>query len=292
MGRPPRERILRRAGRGANVRAMTTFERRQLQERSKISADSTARRALPRWPLYLIALPAAVAVWSGWVGLGTLCGFGLNHPLPGIWDAATVNTAIALPVGSRRTALTRWVHGSRQVYPRRPGSSPSGALSGRWRSGCSDRSLITFSAQLTRRGHRGLSWCSCRASRLSFSASVRRCRTCYVGKIMDPRAHPTWTRIPHSNRSRHPYLRARPLPHPSSRSRVRARSPPGARQGLSPSPRLGRLRPEFYAAELASGELPSLRRIRADLHVGQLKAQQIQAELTAALKPAAGVAAA
>jgi hypothetical protein len=56
-------------------------------------------KTLPRWPLYLIALPAAVAVWSGWVGLGTLCGFGLIHPLPGIWDAATVNTAITLPVG-------------------------------------------------------------------------------------------------------------------------------------------------------------------------------------------------
>lgn len=56
-------------------------------------------KTLPRWPLYRIALPAAVAVWSGWVGLGTLCGFGVIRPLPGIWDAATVNTAITLPVG-------------------------------------------------------------------------------------------------------------------------------------------------------------------------------------------------
>ena len=29
-----------------------------------------------RWPLFLIAAPAAVAIWSGWVGLGELCGFG------------------------------------------------------------------------------------------------------------------------------------------------------------------------------------------------------------------------
>jgi hypothetical protein len=56
-------------------------------------------RTLPRWPLFLIALPAAVAVWSGWVGLGTLCGFGLVHPLPGIADGFTINTAITLPVG-------------------------------------------------------------------------------------------------------------------------------------------------------------------------------------------------
>jgi len=52
-----------------------------------------------RWPLALIAAPAAVAVWSGWVGLGGLCGFGVIHPLPGIWDALRLNTAITLPVG-------------------------------------------------------------------------------------------------------------------------------------------------------------------------------------------------
>jgi hypothetical protein len=51
-----------------------------------------------RWPLALIALPAAVAIWSGWVGLGGMCGFGLVQPLPGIvgWH---LNTAITLPVG-------------------------------------------------------------------------------------------------------------------------------------------------------------------------------------------------
>jgi len=37
-----------------------------------------------RWPLFLIAAPAAVAIWSGWVGLGGMCGFGLVQPLPGI----------------------------------------------------------------------------------------------------------------------------------------------------------------------------------------------------------------
>ena len=59
----------------------------------------TARPGMPRWPLYLIASPAAVAVWSGWVGLGTLCGFGVVHPLPGIVDSFTINTAVTLPVG-------------------------------------------------------------------------------------------------------------------------------------------------------------------------------------------------
>ena len=56
-------------------------------------------KRVPRWPLFLIAAPAAIAVWSGWVGLGQLCGFGVIHPLPGIWDALTLNTAITLPIG-------------------------------------------------------------------------------------------------------------------------------------------------------------------------------------------------
>lgn len=51
------------------------------------------------WPVLLLALPAFVAVWSGWVGLGELTGFGVVHPLPGIWDSLSLNTAITLPIG-------------------------------------------------------------------------------------------------------------------------------------------------------------------------------------------------
>jgi len=54
---------------------------------------------MKRWLLVLIAFPAAVAVWSGWVGLGGLCGFGIIHPLPGIISGFRLNTAITLPVG-------------------------------------------------------------------------------------------------------------------------------------------------------------------------------------------------
>jgi hypothetical protein len=57
-------------------------------------------RALPRWPLLVIALPAAVSVWAGWVGLGQACGFGVVHPLPGTPLAHwRVDTAITLPIG-------------------------------------------------------------------------------------------------------------------------------------------------------------------------------------------------
>jgi hypothetical protein len=72
-----------------------------------------AARVLPRWPLFLIASPAAVAVWSGWVGLGLLCGFGPIHPLPGIADGFTINTAITLPVGVEAYgayAMGAWLH--------------------------------------------------------------------------------------------------------------------------------------------------------------------------------------
>jgi len=58
-----------------------------------------AARKLSVWPLIPLALPASVAIWSGWVGLGGLTGFGVVHPLPGIWDEARLNTAITLPIG-------------------------------------------------------------------------------------------------------------------------------------------------------------------------------------------------
>ena len=79
------------------------------------STDSPSRR----WPLILIAAPAAVAVWSGWVGLGGMCGFGLVQPFPGI-VAWHLNTAITLPVGVEAYgayALGVWL-AARMVPPR------------------------------------------------------------------------------------------------------------------------------------------------------------------------------
>ena len=55
--------------------------------------------SLRSWPLYLLAAPAAVAVWSGWVGIGEKTGFGPVRPLPGILNDFTINTAITLPIG-------------------------------------------------------------------------------------------------------------------------------------------------------------------------------------------------
>ena len=85
-----------------------------------------AARPLPRWPLLLIAAPAAVAIWSGWVGLGGMAGFGVVRPLPGIASAVQVNTAITLPVGVEAYgafALGAWLL---------PGAGPQARRFARW----------------------------------------------------------------------------------------------------------------------------------------------------------------
>ncbi|MCX2728810.1 ABC transporter permease [Saccharopolyspora sp. NFXS83] len=74
----------------------------------------TVARPVPRWPVLLLALPAFVAIWSGWVGLGGLTGFGIVHPLPGIWSGFELNTAITLPIGVETYAayaLRVWLSG-------------------------------------------------------------------------------------------------------------------------------------------------------------------------------------
>jgi hypothetical protein len=72
-------------------------------------AVKVARRPVA-WPVLLLALPAFMAIWSGWVSLGELSGFGLVHPLPGIADNLTINTAITLPIGVETyAAYALWV---------------------------------------------------------------------------------------------------------------------------------------------------------------------------------------
>jgi hypothetical protein len=73
------------------------------------------------WPLLVLALPATVAVWSGWVGIGQMTGFGQVHPLPGIWDSLHLDTAITLPVGVEAYAayaLRAWLSASAVVSAR------------------------------------------------------------------------------------------------------------------------------------------------------------------------------
>ncbi len=62
-----------------------------------------------------------VAIWSGWVSLGEMCGFGLVQPFPGI-VAWRLNTAITLPVGVEAYgayAMSAW------LSPATPGTARS-----------------------------------------------------------------------------------------------------------------------------------------------------------------------
>ncbi|WP_433344306.1 ABC transporter permease [Micromonospora sp. CA-111912] len=79
-----------------------------------IPTDSRDNGRAVAWPVVLLALPAFVAIWSGWVGLGGLTGFGQVHPLPGIWDSFSINSAITLPIGVETYgayALYIWLSG-------------------------------------------------------------------------------------------------------------------------------------------------------------------------------------
>lgn len=76
----------------------------------------TPRRVRPVavWPVILLALPAFVAVWSGWVELGRLTGFGRVNLLPGIGDGWHIDSAITLPIGVETYAayaLYVWLSG-------------------------------------------------------------------------------------------------------------------------------------------------------------------------------------
>lgn len=78
--------------------------------------DTNTRPASVRsWPVVALALPAFVAIWSGWVGLGGMTGFGKVHPLPGTPLAGwTLDTSITLPIGMEvyaAYALRVWLAG-------------------------------------------------------------------------------------------------------------------------------------------------------------------------------------
>jgi hypothetical protein len=83
---------------------------------ASVQPPSRARsRKVRAWPLLLLAAPAFVSIWSGWVALGGMTGFGVVHPLPGIADGVSINTAITLPIGLETYAayaLAVWLTGA------------------------------------------------------------------------------------------------------------------------------------------------------------------------------------
>ncbi|WP_088284603.1 hypothetical protein [Kineosporia sp. A_224] len=100
----PSNRIERPGGQRASTRTNDVDAYASTSRRASDHGDVHGR-GRRRWPLLLIGASAGTATWSGWVGLGELTGFGVVHPLPGIWDGLTVNTAITLPVGVEAYAV-------------------------------------------------------------------------------------------------------------------------------------------------------------------------------------------
>ena len=233
---------------------------------------------MPRWPLALIAAPAAVAVWSGWVGLGDLCGFGVIHPLPGILPGLQLDTAITLPVGVEAYgayALGAWlapagVPGPARTFARR---SAVGALA----LGMLGQVVyhLLAAAGAVRAPWPVVVLVSCMpVVTLGFGASL-------THLLRAPETHPESAPGPVSQAHSAPGA-------PALNGRVHPERTPGATPTRAP----GRTRSAPVTAEdaehefmtdLAAGALPSLRQIRSRLHVGQDRAYQIREHLESAL---------
>jgi hypothetical protein len=249
-----------------------------------------------RWPLFIIAAPAAVAVWSGWVGLGQLCGFGLVTPLPGI-VAWHLDTAITLPVGVEAYgayALGAWLTpGTRQrarVFARR---SAIGALA----LGVTGQIAyhLLAAAHATR-----APWpvvvlvSSLPVVTLGFGAALthllKSAPEADPGTLpgmfsgvfpgdLETAAEVTSETVPG------------PLPHPAleaapgvPRRRPRDRSPAPAGTGKQPGPATAERLREFYAGDLAAGQVPSIREIKRTWPVGYEAASRLHDHLEAALR--------
>jgi hypothetical protein len=89
-------------------------------DRSSV-ADRPQAKAVRSWPLLVLAVPAGAEVWSGWVGIAQMTGFGRVSPLPGIWPSLHLDTTVTLPVGVEAYAayaLRAWLDTSPAVSDR------------------------------------------------------------------------------------------------------------------------------------------------------------------------------
>jgi hypothetical protein len=253
----------------------------------------TVGKSMPRWPLFLIAAPAAVAVWSGWVGLGGMCGFGPVHLLPGIADGFVINTAITLPVGVEAYgayALGAWLA---------PGGVPPTARKFARRSAVGALALgmagqviyhLLAAAHATRAPWPVVVLVSCMpVVTLGFGAALT-----HLLRAPGPGPASAGVTAPEPPPATAPALNGRV--HPAAAPAPVLAGAPGAHPagapGLNGHADPDRTRPrtrsatdadavQHYASELAEGRTPSQRRIRSDLHVGQDRARQIWEHLEA-----------
>jgi len=221
-----------------------------------------------RWPLFLIAAPAAVAIWSGWVGLGALCGFGEVHPLPGIIPAFRLDTAITLPVGVEAYgayALGAWLNLTRE-HPARSFAKRSAI--GSLTLGMLGQVAyhVLAAAHATRAPWPVVVLVSCLpVCTLGFGAALT-----HLLRVPAP--------APEAAPAPVPAQPAMPVPKPRPDApRTRTRTAPARRTPAAPVTDTDA--EAAFMDELASGAVPSIRQIRARLHLGQDRARQVQAHL-------------
>jgi hypothetical protein len=249
-----------------------------------------------RWPLLLIASPAAVAIWSGWVGLGGLCGFGPIHPLPGIADGFTINTAITLPVGVEAYgayALRAWLAPGAperaQAFARK---SAIGALA----LGMCGQVIyhLLNAAGATRAPWPVVVLVSCiPVVTLGFGAALTHLIRSAPGDdlVPYPGALPgdpgiTVEVTPAGDPDVIPETALGAVPHPAleaAPAALRRRCPerPPVTPGKQPGPVTPEQLAEFYAADLAAGRVPSKRQIKRDWPVGFDAASDLHDHLAA-----------
>jgi len=222
-----------------------------------------------RWPLFLIAAPAGVSIWSGWVGLGGMCGFGEVQPLPGILPLH-LNTALTLPLGIESyaaLALGAWL---------RPDTWGRARNFARWSA----------------LGALGLGM----LGQLSYHLLAARHSTdapdivvvlvaclpvvvlgCAVALLhLQSAALPTTSRAHAATRSSRPVRAKEAL---SDAVATAAGGACGKRIRVSDEDAQ-----VHFATDLASGHLPSARRIQRELHVGQARAADIRRRLGTVVK--------
>ena len=266
-----------------------------------------------RWPLFLIAAPAAVAVWSGWVGLGSMCGFGVVAPLPGILPGLHIDTAITLPVGVEAYgtyALGAWLTPGMpvraRVFARR---SAIGALA-LGMAGQIIYHLLT-AAHATRAPWPVVVLVSCLpVVTLGFGAALTHLLRADPDGASEAAPEDAGA-VEHGA----PALPAVPAPVPAPDPAVTPEVIPGApataleaapeatpgalhavpevprerpsgAPGKQPGPATPERLAEFYAHEVAGGRVPSARRIKREWPVGYERATELHDHLTAVTETA------
>ena len=223
-----------------------------------------------RWPLILIALPAAVAIWAGWVGLGGMCGFGVVQPFPGIvpWH---LNTAITLPIGVEAYgafALGVWLRPD--ALPRRARSFAKRSAIGALALGMAGQVVyhLLSAAGRTRAPWPVVVLVSCMpVAVLGLAAGL----THLLRAV--PAAKPEPPAVPES-------YPAEPVPpSPDAEFDRLLDWLTSDSNGVPGVPELHRDAAAKFAGDLLAGELPSIRVIRKELSVGQDKATEVQAYL-------------